>query len=742
MSDEVIKSYSFGDFEVDTAHRLLLRNGEAIPLKAKAFDLLLTLVENPGRVLTKDELLNKVWENQFVEENNLTVHVAALRKALGETKRDHRYIVTIPGKGYSFVADVEVPSNTEIIVETHKVERILLEEDLEERGPALNAAASPATSTDVLSRRSPLGRALLLAAIPAVLLLGFLGYWIYMSSGTRAAAATPFQEASFKRLTSSGRASAAALSPDGKYFAYVQTEAEGQSLWVRQVVESRNIQLMPVVAAEYWGLTFSPDGTQIYCTVFTATQADPKLFRVPTLGGAVEDLPNVSCSGITFSPDGKRFAYVVSSSSSGGTLLRTANADGTDDQVITLIKNPSFFVFPGPSLSWSPDGQTIACATKVVDESGDYGAIMGVNVADGKMSPLTTTRFPWVQNVAWLPDDRGLVFSANEDASSPVQIWHQPMGGGEARKLTNDSSWYAWVGTTPDGGQMIAAQETTMSDIWVADASAAIGPPRQIASEIGDYGEIGWTGDEAIVYRSKASGKQNLWTMSADGNDQRQLTTDAMPDKGVAVSPDRRFLVFSSYRTGRYNLWRTNADGSGLMQLTNGPGEVFPRITPDSRSIIFQQGNGEAHSTLAKMPIEGGPAEAVTTTHAIYPSLSPDGKMVAYFYMDTAARPKGEWRIAIMSIDEKTLVRSYVMPDHLIGRVVRWTPDSKAIVYAKSNGSVGNLWRQSIDDSPPVQLTHFEKETIADFAWSGSGRLIAFTRGLETRDIILMSNGK
>jgi non-specific serine/threonine protein kinase len=101
------QSFSFADFELNGAKRLLLKQGETVSLNSKTFDLLAVLLENHGQILSKEELLDKVWENQFVEENNLTVHVSALRKALGETKDDHRFIVTIPGRGYSFVAKVE-----------------------------------------------------------------------------------------------------------------------------------------------------------------------------------------------------------------------------------------------------------------------------------------------------------------------------------------------------------------------------------------------------------------------------------------------------------------------------------------------------------------------------------------------------------------------------------------------------------------------------------------------------------
>lgn len=98
--------YEFGPFRVDTLKRLLLRDGQTVPLTAKAFDTLVTFVQHSGQDLDKDELMKTVWPDTIVEENNLTQNVSALRKALGESKSEHRYIVTIPGRGYRFVAAV------------------------------------------------------------------------------------------------------------------------------------------------------------------------------------------------------------------------------------------------------------------------------------------------------------------------------------------------------------------------------------------------------------------------------------------------------------------------------------------------------------------------------------------------------------------------------------------------------------------------------------------------------------
>ena len=102
------RSYEFGRFRVDVVERTLLYDGREIPLTQKAFDLLLTLVERGGQIASKDELLSKVWPNQFVDEGNLTQNIYTLRKVLGETEGGRQYIETVPRRGYRFKPAVEV----------------------------------------------------------------------------------------------------------------------------------------------------------------------------------------------------------------------------------------------------------------------------------------------------------------------------------------------------------------------------------------------------------------------------------------------------------------------------------------------------------------------------------------------------------------------------------------------------------------------------------------------------------
>src|SRR6187431_1676467 len=106
MAEQTNNFYEFGRFRLKADERVLLRGQEFVPLTPKAFDILLTLLENDGRIVNKDDLMKKVWPNTFVEEGNLTQNVSLLRKALGESANGPQFIETVPRRGYRFVAPV------------------------------------------------------------------------------------------------------------------------------------------------------------------------------------------------------------------------------------------------------------------------------------------------------------------------------------------------------------------------------------------------------------------------------------------------------------------------------------------------------------------------------------------------------------------------------------------------------------------------------------------------------------
>jgi len=111
MNDTRVDIYEFDQFRVDARKRLLLRDGNPVRLPTKAFEILLVLLEGNGRLVEKDELMQRVWPDAVVEENNLTVNISALRKSLSESPGEHRYVLTVPGRGYQFVAELWPPGS-------------------------------------------------------------------------------------------------------------------------------------------------------------------------------------------------------------------------------------------------------------------------------------------------------------------------------------------------------------------------------------------------------------------------------------------------------------------------------------------------------------------------------------------------------------------------------------------------------------------------------------------------------
>ncbi|MGB9180348.1 MAG: transcriptional regulator, partial [Pyrinomonadaceae bacterium] len=126
--------YEFGQFRIDVGERQLLRGEEQIALTPKAFDTLLVLVENCGHALDKKELMEKVWPDSFVEENNLAQNISTLRKALGESEAGLKYIETVPKRGYRFVADVKESWDEDVDLVLHERTRasVVIEEEIDD----------------------------------------------------------------------------------------------------------------------------------------------------------------------------------------------------------------------------------------------------------------------------------------------------------------------------------------------------------------------------------------------------------------------------------------------------------------------------------------------------------------------------------------------------------------------------------------------------------------------------------
>ena len=184
MSNDRVR---FAQFELEKARRRLYRDGEQVQLYAKAFDLLEFLIGHNGEVVTKDEILSQVWPDQFVEEANLSVQISALRKALGETKNEPRFLVTVPGVGYKFVGDVQEAVDEDVVIERHTLERITVDDYVDQ-------SISPAKELPEMAASSNWKWAAVLASVAVVGFLAFFAYKYFNADPPRIAsvAVLPF----------------------------------------------------------------------------------------------------------------------------------------------------------------------------------------------------------------------------------------------------------------------------------------------------------------------------------------------------------------------------------------------------------------------------------------------------------------------------------------------------------------------------------------------------------------------
>jgi len=548
--------------------------------------------------------------------------------------------------------------------------------------------------------------------------------------------AAPSQPIKIVKLTSTGKAARAAISPDGKYVAHVMEDAGQQSIWVRHIATGSNVQIVPPaeIGDQFRGtrLTFSPDGSYVYYYRGAKNDGSGAIYQVPVLGGTSKRLLVGVGFAFTGSSDGKRLAFVRPSLDGSERTLVVANSDGTDEQIVTSFKFPQLAL----PLVWFPDGRAVICVTTSSGAPLD-NRLIEVRVADGKVLPIPTPDWPSINSGAWLSDGKGLILSATDRESNLSQIWHLSYPGGESRKITNDLNSYSGVSLAADSSALVTVQSEQVFNIWIAppgDSSRA----RPITSGKHLVSSSSWTPDGKILYTTAAtaSGNQTIWIMAPDGSGQKQLTDDAFTSFAPAVSPDGRHIVFISHRSGFSQLWRMDNDGGNQKRLTD-DAALAPQVSPDGQWVIYSP-NGPDRSVIWKVPIDGGEPAPLIKDKGIRPNaaVSPDGKLIACNYQEQLGAPL---KIAVFSFEGGPPAKILDIPGGL-GRRIRWTVDGRALTYSDEQRGVANIWSQPLAGGSPKLLTNFTDGQIISFAWSRDGKELSVTRGSTISDVVLISN--
>lgn len=578
---------------------------------------------------------------------------------------------------------------------------------------------------------------LVVGAVVIVLLLVGAGYGVYSLLNAKRAA--PFEDFTITQVTDNGKSVAAAISPDGKYILIVEKDKGMQSLWLHHVPTNSDTQVIPPSDDSYRSPRFSVDGNYIYFRkAVDKTLTSFNLYRAPVLGGTPQAIGRDIDSGVTFSPDGKRMAYMRANDPEVGKYqVLTANVDGSDEKVVA--KGPASDA--PESVTWSPNGKQMAEIASLY--SGDVGAVKLLELASGNSRSLAESMSLILTDGLWVPDGHGLlVISYSNRLRS--QVGFIPTPAGQFRAVTKDTNSYRTLTLSADGKTLATVQQKYIETFSIVPSQGFTGnPPSPALAQNNDSFHPSWASNGDLYFNGSA-----LLRISTDGSNKTTLLSD--PNATVAwpsACPGGRYVVFawaghvSGQNATIWNIWRVDTDGSNQKQLTYGKLDWHPECSPDGKWVYFSDA---AESRVMRVSVDGGTPEqvpgAVSNTTDSRLALSPDGKLLAFLpsILDAATQTSSV-KLVLVNLDANTKTTPRLVDvDPRAGQHIQFTPDGKAVTYVIKESGVDNLWIQPLDGTRGRQITYFSSDYIDRFQYSPDGKSLAIEHLRIESDVVLL----
>jgi len=555
-----------------------------------------------------------------------------------------------------------------------------------------------------------------------LILLAVAAYGIY-AYVTRSRPA-PFQNFTATKVTEGGKSLMAALSPDGKYILNLMRDKGLASLWLRNVPTNSNTQVEPPADVYYNGLRFSPDGNYFYFGRSDPGNAELKfLYRAPLLGGTPQKLISDMDSNITFSPDGKQFAFVrFDNPEPGKYQLILHSVENGEEKV--LASGPISDALQQPA--WSPDGKVIV--GQVIDVAAGLFRLAALDVASGRRKAFYGSNERIVDKPAWLADGSGVLVLASEQTSNftRTQIGFVSYPQGVYSSVTRDTSSYSDLSVAGSGHILATVQNEGRWNLLVMPTGSPVAQARQVATAEANT-NFTWTPDNQLI-----SDQANVLNRIEPASGSKTV----IPGQAVSGAPwacQDGSIVFVRFQTGVQNVWRMEAAGN-VRQVTDGKIDVYPICSPDGKWAFFmEQGGGQK---LAKVPIEGGARRILSESPSAGTfDVSPDGTLAAFPTLQHSGEHKE--MLEVVETDAGKVAKLLPFERPRFG-LIHFSRDGKGVVYPVRNSGVDNLWFQPLDGSKGKQLTDFTSEHIFDFHWSFDGKQLALVRGHTDADVVLI----
>jgi Tol biopolymer transport system component len=714
-SEDNLSIYRFGDFVLNANTRVLSRDGETIPLTPRVLDTLLAFVTRPGETITKDELMSSIWPDSFVEEANLTQNVAVLRKALGENPRQHRYIVTVPGKGYRFVPEV---------IQEYASDSLAKSEG--EQTPPVSPGSPPVAP----ARPSPLRGRLIMAGAAITAVLGVAAAYFYFGGGTLA---TP-SVARTRQITSfSGLDLYPAFAPNTNSLAYTSNKTGAFEIFIRQLVPGASEIQLTSDGNHNFQPAFSPDGSRI---AYYSVQRGG-IWVVPSSGGTPKRLTGFG-SNPAWSPDGNRIVFQSDPLNEFGSGVRSAmppstlwtvSSDGTGEPVqLTSVGTP-----PGGhgSPDWSPDGKTI------IFDSNDWASSSVWSIGADGTGLVPVLDSPAVVGDNWFTasdavfsrDGKSIFFVGDMGISiQTVGIDSSGRALGSPVKLFDASAARVrHIAVAPDGKRLVYSAISTSSNLYLTELNVdgTSAQPKQLtrSTDARAVSPSFSPDGKTIAFQEYTTGSSaTVVLIDTEGSNSRQISRVPSFNPWWFPSGDR--VGFSVPRGRESEYWFATADGSvEKMLFKYDDTDVFNgRLSADGRSVLF---NSKRSGTINiwQIPIDGGAAKQITfdSEMAGFPTMSRDGRWIA-----VQLKRGGDTHVAVMPAEGGELIQLTDEPGQ--SWVNDWAPDNDRILFAGRRGTTWNVYSVSRTTREIKQLTNFDnlQSYVRYPAWSPLGDKIAY----------------
>lgn len=574
----------FGVFELDVTDRTLRKRGDTVKLQPQQFEVLLILAENAGRVVSREEIRERIWETDtFVDfQRSINFAINQIRAALNDNSDRPTFIETVPKRGYRFIAEVEsdgrVPHGTSgspILIDSRPAASSHsrpgpLQPGFEKLPVGIQTVAETKPAQSARSRRRGY------AAIPIAVAIGVLAFawWI-----RNRPAPLKTREQQLTHNSNDNPITSVTVSPDGKYFAY--SDLGGLHVKLLQTGEIRDFPQPAELgqARAQWLISWLPDSTRFLAS--SSGLGVPRSTWTTSIVSRSMQLLRKESVTWSISPDGSQFAFT----SPNENEIWIAGIGGDPPRKVADSQAPNWFSY----LAWSPDGSHLVFLRRV-PAGNTVQSIMEVQDLMSSRKTVLLTGYG-LQSLYWMHDGR-ILWVENDPGQNgkSCQYWIARLDSAFAKFSAKpqqlpqgDGACITSISATADGKRAYFLKQTSLFGVYVAELEAdatRISPPRHLS-----------------------------------------LTDDL--EFPAAWTADSRNIIIVSKRGGKWGFYRESLDGATITPIltdvkTMGLGAVFPRLTPDGAWLVYAPHSADdvwgAPLDLLRVSVTGGAPQRIMRT--------------------------------------------------------------------------------------------------------------------------------